>query len=156
MTRLARFSGWPAALCSGMLLAGCAPQTDYSAVTTSPIAMVCDGGRTFTIAYANNFETAVVEAEGERLELPRVRTASSMSPTPPDFGTSSAAPPFGTTETRGIGDREQFGRLRGGLGAAGSTGVRYGSEEALFISRNQGAVLQVGDDTYSNCQVART
>ena len=132
MTRLKRFSGWPIAL---LIVAGCAPQSDFSAVSTSPITMACDGGQTFTIAYANNFETAVVETEGERLELPRLRTALSMMPTPPESG---------------------FGRPRGGQGVAGSTGVRYGNEDALFISRNQGAVLQIGDDTYSNCQVART
>ncbi len=153
MTRLKRFSGWPIAL---LIVAGCAPQSDFSAVSTSPITMACDGGQTFTIAYANNFETAVVETEGERLELPRLRTALSMMPTPPESGTGSSAAPFHTDEARGIGGRQGFGRPRGGQGVAGSTGVRYGNEEALFISRNQGAVLQIGDDTYSNCQVART
>ena len=49
MNRLVRFSSWQAALWSGMLLAGCAPPTDYSGITTSPITMVCDGGRNFTI-----------------------------------------------------------------------------------------------------------
>jgi hypothetical protein len=157
MTKLMRFSSWQAALWSGMLLAGCAPQSDFSAASTSPISMVCDGGRTFTIAYANNFETAIIEAEGRRLELPRVRTALSMTPGPSGFGTRALEPPsFGTTETRGVGDRDDFGRPRGEVGVAGTTGVRYGSEEALFISRNRDAVLQVGDDTYSNCEVART
>lgn len=156
MTKMMRFSSWPAALWSGMLLAGCAPQTDYSGITTSPITMVCDGGRTFTIAYANNFETAVVEAEGQRLELPRVRTALSLSPSPSGFGARPVEPPsFGTRETRGFGEWEQFGP-RGGGGVTGTTGVRYGSEEAFFISRNRDAVLEVGDDIYSNCEVART
>jgi hypothetical protein len=115
-------------------VAGCAPQSDFSAISTSPITMMCDGGQTFTVAYANNFETAVVESAGERLELPRLRTALSMTPTSPEVGTGSMVAPS----------------------VGGSTGVRYGSDEALFISRNQGAVLQVGDNTYSNCQVART
>jgi hypothetical protein len=57
-----------------------------------------------------------------------------MTPTSPEVGTGSMVAPS----------------------VGGSTGVRYGSDEALFISRNQGAVLQVGDNTYSNCQVART
>jgi hypothetical protein len=126
-----RFSSWPIAL---MIVAGCAPQSDFSAVSTNPITMICDGGQTFTVAYANNFETAVVERAGERLELPRLRTALSMTPTSPEVGTGSMVAPL----------------------VGGSTGVRYGSDEALFISRNQGAVLQVGDNTYSNCQVART
>jgi hypothetical protein len=126
-----RFWSWPIAL---MIVAGCAPQSDFSAISTSPITMMCDGGQTFTVAYANNFETAVVESQGERLELPRLRTALSMTPTSPEVGTGSMVGPV----------------------VGGSTGVRYGSDEALFISRNQGAVLQVGDNTYSNCQVART
>jgi hypothetical protein len=126
-----RFWSWPIAL---MIVAGCAPQSDFSAISTSPITMMCDGGQTFTVAYANNFETAVVESQGERLELPRLRTALSMTPTSPEVGTGSMVAPS----------------------VGGSTGVRYGSDEALFISRNQGAVLQVGDRTYSNCQVART
>jgi hypothetical protein len=152
MTRSMRLSS---CLTTLWFLAGCAPQSDFSTVSTSPITMTCDGGRTFTIAYAGNFETAVVETEGERLELPRLRTASSMAPTPSEFGTRFLGAPFDTDETRGIGDQQEFGSPRGGLGVAGSTGVRYGNEEALFISRNQGAVLQVGGDTYSNCQVAR-
>lgn len=149
MNGLVRFLSLLAAL--GMSLAGCAPQTDYSGITTSPITMVCDGGRTFTIAYANNFETAIIETEGQRLELPRVRTALSMTPTPPGFGARRVAPPF-----LGAPGREGLDRPRGGVGVAGTTGVRYASDEALFISRNQEAVLQVGDDIYSNCEVART
>jgi hypothetical protein len=111
------------------------------------MTMACDGGQTFTIAYTNNFETAVVETEGKRLELPRLRTASSMMPTPTELGTGFSAP-FYAADAAAIGGR-------GGLGVAGTTGVRYGNEEALLISRNLGAVLQIGGDTYSNCQVAR-
>ena len=144
MNRLVRFSSLQAALWSGMLLAGCAPQTDYSGVTTSPIAMVCDGGRNFTIAYANNFETAVIEAEGQRLELTKVRTTLGSTPTP-------ALPSSGATvDTAATAPSVVFAPT------TGTTGVRYASDEALFISRNREAVLQVGDDTYSNCEVART
>jgi hypothetical protein len=158
MTRLMRFSSWPAALLSGIGLAGCAPQTDYTGVSTSPVNMVCDGGKTFTVTYADGFETAVIETEGQRLELPRVRTALSLTPEPPGFGARRVSPPFlGASEEEGFGDREQFGRPRGGGGGvAGTTGVRYGSDEAFFISRNQEAVLEVGDEIYSNCEVART
>jgi hypothetical protein len=153
MTRSMRFSSWPAAL---LLLAGCAPQSDFSSLTTTPITMVCDGGRTFTIAYADNFENALVETEGQRRELPRIRTASTMTPTWPEAGSRSSMVPGDEIERSGIGGRDDFARRRGAVGGAGTTGVRYGNDEALFISRNQGAVLQVGDDTYSNCQVARS
>jgi hypothetical protein len=153
MARSMRFSGWPVAL---SLLAGCAPQSDFSSVSTAPITMACDGGRTFTIAYANNFETALVETEGQRLELPRVRTTLGMTPTAPEVGSPSWGGQFDETDRGRIAGGEDFGPQRGGRGVTGTTGVRYGNDEALFISRNQGAVLQLGDDTYSNCQVART
>lgn len=153
MTRPTRFSSWSGAL---LLLAACAPQSDFSAVTTNPITMTCDGGRTFTIAYANNFETAVVEAQGARLELPRLPTALSMTPTPRQSGTGFRTRSFEPLEGRGIGDRAQLGTQRDALGTAETTGVRYGSDDALLISGNRGAVLQVGDNIYSNCQVARS
>ena len=157
MTRFMRLSSWPAALLGGIGLAACAPQTDYSAVSTSPVSMACDGGRTFTVSYANGFETAIIETDGRRLELPRVHTALSMTPSQSGFGARTVEPPsFGATGTREFGDREEFGRPRGGVGAAGTTDVRYGSDEAFFISRNQEAVLEVGDEIYSNCRVART
>jgi hypothetical protein len=154
MTRSMRLSSWPAAAL--LLVAGCAPQNDFSSIATAPIAMVCDGGRTFTIAYADNFDNAVVETEGQRLELPRIPTASTMTPTWPEDESTSWMVLGDEIERSGIGGRDDFARRRGAVGGAGTTGVRYGNDEALFISRNQGAVLQVGDDTYSNCQVART
>ena len=82
MTRSWRFSGWPAALLAGIGVAGCAAQTDYSEVTTSPVTMVCDDGKAFTVTYANGFETAIVEADGRRFELQKVRTTMGMNPTP--------------------------------------------------------------------------
>jgi len=87
-----RLSTWPAALCSGALLAGCALEADYSGVATNPVTMVCDGGRTFSVAYASNFETAVIEAEGRRFELPRLYTAASLNPEPPRFGERRVSP----------------------------------------------------------------
>jgi hypothetical protein len=151
-----RFSSWPAALLAGIGLAGCAPQADYSAVSTSPVTMVCDGGKTFTVSYTNGFETAIIETDGQRLELPRVRTALSLTPEPPGFGARPVAPPFHVPPgDEGFGGREGFGRPTAGVGIAVTEGVRYGSDEALFISRNQAAVLEVGDEIYSNCRVAR-
>ena len=156
MTRLVRFSSWPAALLAGLGLAGCAPQSDFSAVSTSPIAMVCDGGKTFTVSYTGDFETAIIETEDQQLELPRIRTALSLSPEPPGFGARPVAPPFlNAPGEEDFGDRDEFGGARGGVGVAGTTGVRYGSDQAFFISRNQEAVLEVGDEIYSNCEVAR-
>ena len=155
MTRSMRLSSWPAALCSGILLVGCAPQSEFDTASTSPVTLVCDGGRTFTVAYANNFDTAIVEAEGQRLELPRVYTAASLTPTPPEFG-RRAGTLFDRDADAGFDDREESALPRGDVSAAGSTGVRYGNDEALFVSRNRAAVLQVGDDTYSNCEVTRT
>jgi hypothetical protein len=157
MTRLMGFSSWPAALVSAIGLAGCAPETDYSTLSTSPVTMVCDGGKTFTVSYANGFETAIVETEGQRLELPRVRTALSVTPHPPGIGARAAARPL--HEAPGsdrFDDTEEFGRRRGTVAVPGTTGVRYGDDEALFISRNRQAVLQIGDEIYSNCEVART
>jgi hypothetical protein len=116
--------------------------------------MVCDGGRTFTVAYANGFETAIVEVEGQRLELERLYSATAMTPTARAVG-ARAAGMFDRSET-GFGSRNAFDRQRGNVAAAGPAGVRYGNDEALFVSRNQAAVLQVGDDIYSNCAVSRT
>ena len=156
MTGFMRWSSWPAAVVWGIGVAGCAPQTDFSAVGTSPVAMVCDDGKTFTVSYANGFETAIIETDGQRLELPRVRTALGLTPDPPGFGARPVSPPFlGAPGEEGFGDREEFGRPRGGVGAAGTTGVRYGSDEAFFMSRNQAAVLEVGDEIYSNCRAVR-
>ena len=157
MLRLMRCSSWPAALLAGIGLAGCAPETDYSAISTSPIAMACDGGKSFTVSYADGFETAIIETDGQRLELPRVRTALSLTPNPPGFGARPVAPPFhGAAGPVALGARDDFGRTAPGVGVAGTTGVRYGNDEAFFISRNQEAVLEVGDEIYSNCEVERT
>lgn len=154
MNNMMRFAYWQAALFSGVLLAGCAPQSERSDVATAPVTMVCDGGRTFTVAYANNFETAVVEAGGQRLELPRLYSAASI-PSRFEAGSTSFSTPF-PGPSRSFGDGDDLGRLGGGRRAAATTGVRYGTDEALFVSRNDGAVLQLGDETYSNCDVARS
>jgi hypothetical protein len=150
MTGSVRFSILPAALVAGIGLAGCASQTDYSNVSTSPVTMACDGGKTFTVSYGNGFETAVIEAEGRRLQLDRVRTTLGMTPTPGLLG-EPGSPQFETSspgvETGGGGP---------GVTTAGTTGVRYSGEDAYFLSRNQAAVLEIGDETYSNCQVTRT
>ena len=117
MTRSTGSSILPAALVAGIGLAGCAAQTDYSNVSTSPVTMACDGGRTFTVSYANGFETAVIETEGRRLELQRVRTTLGMNPTPGLLGDPSS-PQFEATspgvETGGGGPS---------VTTAGTTGV---------------------------------
>ena len=149
MTRFMRLASWPTALLWGIGLAGCAPQTDYSAVSTSPVSMVCDGGKTFTVSYANGFERAIIEAEGRRFELEKVRTSLGMNPTPGlAFDTSSQ-------DLQSSSPGVQPGRTGPSVTAAGTTGVRYSGEDAYYLSRNQEAVLEVGDQTYSNCRVAR-
>lgn len=162
MTRHLRWSSWPTVLLCGIAVAGCAPRTDYSAVSTSPVTMACDGGRTFTVSYADGFETAVIETEGRRLQLQRVRTTLGMTPTPGLLGSPGTSP---TPGLPGDSSQPQFqtqspGVERGGGGPgvtdAGTTGVRYAGDDGFFLSRNQAAVLQVGDEVYSNCQVART
>jgi hypothetical protein len=151
MTRLIRFSSWPAALLSGIGVAGCAPQTDYSAVSTSPIAMVCDGGKTFTISYTNGFETALIETEGRRLELQKVLTSLGMNPTPGLGGDPGSTVLGGEAFSPGVDP----GGGGPSVAAAGTTGVRYSGDDAYYLSRNRAAVLQLGDETYSNCNVAR-
>jgi hypothetical protein len=158
MTKCLRLSAWPAALLAGIGLAGCAPQSDYSGVSTSPITMACDGGKSFTVSYTNGFETAVIDADGQHLELQKVRTTVGMNPTP------GLNPTPGVNTTRGFG-RDQFqtnlpGVERGGGGpsvtSAGTTGVRYSGDDGYYLSRNQAAVLEVGDQIYSNCRVSPT
>jgi hypothetical protein len=161
MTRLGRFLSLKAALLSGIGLAGCAPLTDSSAISTSPVTMVCDGGKTFTVSYTNGFETAIIETDGQRLELPRARRSFSLNaPNPPDFETRTLKPPLNTAAggitLEELGHGEEFGRVATGADVSGISGVRYDSDEGMFISRNRAAVLQVGDEIYSNCQVART
>jgi hypothetical protein len=164
MTRSWRLSGWPAALLAGIGLAGCAAQTDFSGVATSPVTMVCDGGKSFTVAYANGFETAVVEADGRRFELQKARSTIGMNPTP-GMGLNATQ---GVDPTRGFGrdfGSPQFqttspGVERGGGGpsvtTAGTTGVRYIGDDAYYLSRNQAAALEIGDQIFSNCAVERT
>jgi hypothetical protein len=162
MTRSLRLSAWPAALLAGIGLAGCAPQSDYSGVSTSPITMACDGGKSFTVSYTNGFETAVIDADGQHLELQKVRTTVGMNPTP------GLNPTPGVNTTRGFGREPNFpqfqttspGVERGGGGpsvtSAGTTGVRYSGDDGYYLSRNQAAVLEVGDQIYSNCRVPPT
>jgi hypothetical protein len=157
MTRLMGFSSWPAALLSAIGLAGCAPETDYSMASTSPIAMACDGGKSFTISYTNGFETAIIETAGQRFELEKVRTSLGMNPTPglgidsdltrPGSGRSFRRTPFSPGVDPGGGGPS--------VAAAGTTGVRYSGDDAYYLSRNRQAVLQIGDESYSNCEVAR-
>ena len=151
MTGFVRFSSWLAALLTGIGVAGCAPQSDFSAVSTNPIAMTCDGGKSFTVAYTGDFETAVIETQDRRLELQKVRTSLGMNPTP---GLDRDPDSTG----RG-GEMFPQGLDPGGGGpsvaTAGTTGVRYSGDDGYYLSRNRAAVLEIGDEIYSNCQVAR-
>ena len=150
MTRPLRLSGWPAALLAGIGLAGCASQTDYSGVATNPVTMVCDGGKSFTVAYADGFETAVVEADGRRLELQKVRTTMGMNPTPGMNPTTSG---FGSDQFLSTSPGVERGGGGPSVTSAGTTGVRYSGDDGYYLSRNQAAVLEVGDQIYSNCRV---
>ena len=153
MTRSLGLSGWPAALLAGIGLAGCAAQTEYSGVTTSPVTMVCDGGKSFTVAYSNGFETAVVEADGRRIELQKVRTTMGMNPTP---GMNTTTSGFGGDQFLSTSPGVERGGGGPSVTSAGATGVRYSGDDGYYLSRNQAAVLEVGDQIFSNCQVART
>lgn len=151
MTRFGRISSLQAALLAGIGLAGCAPPTDYSAVSTSPVTMACDGGKSFTVSYTDGFETAIIEVEGRRLQLQRVRTTLGATPTPGlDAGLDSS----------GFGNQASDPEIDPGgggpsVGAAGTIGVRYSSDDAYYLSRNRVATLEEGDEIYSNCRVAR-
>lgn len=125
-----------ASLLTLFALASCAP-SEFDTVETAPITMVCDGGKSFVVSYANGFEAAIIEAEGQRVELQKVRSALSLNPDPPGFGARAVGPPF-TEAAR-----------------AGTTGVRYASDDAIFLSRNQEAVLELDGETFSNCEVER-
>jgi hypothetical protein len=138
---------------AGIGVAGCAAQTEYSAVTTSPVTMVCDGGKSFTVAYSNGFETAVVEADGQRHELQKVRTTMGMNPTP---GLNPTTSGFGGDEFLTTSPGVERGGGGPSVTTAGTTGVRYSGDDAYYLSRNQAAALEIGDEIFSNCEVART
>jgi membrane-bound inhibitor of C-type lysozyme len=133
-----------AVVSSAALLIGCAEvsEFDQSAVGGGTTTLVCDGGKTFTVTYQDGFETAVVETDGRRVELTKVRTTLGLNPTPPlrsEFDTSDTA----------------F-RAQGDMGFdTGATGVRYADGDSLLLSRGRQATLQLDGETFSNCETPR-
>jgi membrane-bound inhibitor of C-type lysozyme len=141
MTTTRQSLSWGGAALMVLGLAGC-ETTEFNQATGGTSTLVCDGGKTFTITYADGFETAIIESDGERVELTRVRTSLGMTPTP-GLGSSSVA----TWEL----ESTQTSRA---VRNAGTTGVRYSDAdgETIFLSRGREAVLEIGGVTYSNCE----
>jgi hypothetical protein len=141
-------TGVAAAVSSAVLLFGCAEfsESDQSAIGGGTATLICDNGKTFTVTYQDGYETAVVEADGQRAELTRVHTTLGLTPTP---GTPTPLPgsdrTFNTLEPAGA-------QFRPGTGA---TGVRYADGENLLLSRDRQATLQLAGETYSNCETPR-
>jgi membrane-bound inhibitor of C-type lysozyme len=120
-------------------LTGC-ETTEFNQAKGGTSTLACDGGKTFTVTYADGFETAIIEGEGQRAELTKVRTSIGMTPTP-GLGSSSVA----TWQL----ESEQTAQS---VSNAGTTGGRYSDGEAVFLSRGRQAVLEIGGVTYSNCE----
>jgi hypothetical protein len=137
-----------AVVSSAALLLGCAEISEYdrSAMAVGTATLVCDNGKTFTVTYGDGFETAVVEGEGQRAELTKVRTTLGMNPTPPT--PSPLVGPDRTFDSSSAAGR-QF------TPATGETGVRYSDGENLLLSRGRQATLELGGVTYSNCETPK-
>lgn len=131
-----------AALSSAGLVAACA-EFDQSGVGGDTATLICDGGRMFTVIYQDGFETAIVESEGRRAELTRVRTAIGMNPTPPLPSSLSTGDTAFQSSSVQIAPR------------TGTTGVRYSDGDNLLLSRGRTATLQFDGQTYSNCETPR-
>jgi membrane-bound inhibitor of C-type lysozyme len=131
-----------AVVSSALLMVACA-EFDQSAVGGSTATLVCDNAKTFTVTYADGFETAIVEADGQRAQLQKVRTTLGLDPTPPlrsEFGDRDS--PFADRAVQ-IAPR------------TGTTGVRYSDGENLLLSRGRQASLELAGETYSNCETPR-
>jgi hypothetical protein len=137
-----------AAVSSAVLLFGCAETSEFdqSAIGTGTATLICDGGKSFTVTYQDGYETAVVEADGQRAELTRVRTTLGLTPTPGrSFALGGSDRAFDSLEAAG----PQY------TPATGETGVRYSDGESLLLSRGRQATLDLGGETYSNCETPR-
>ena len=135
-----------AVVSSAALLIGCAelPGSDQSAAVGGDTAtLICDDGRSFTVTYQDGFETAVVEADGRRVELTKVRTTLGMNPTPP-FPSA-----FDSSDTAFSAPSPQLSP------ETGTTGVRYADGDNLLLSRGRQATLELDGETYSNCETPR-
>jgi hypothetical protein len=137
-----------AVVSSGVLLSGCAEfsEFDRTAAGGATATLICDGGKTFTITYQNGFETAIVEGEGRRAELTRVRTTLGLNPTP------VAPSPLVNSDTgfRSFDPREQQFAA-----ATGTTGVRYADGDNLLLSRGRQSTLELDGETFSNCETPK-
>jgi len=134
-----------AVVSSAALLIGCAelPGSDQSAALSGGTAtLICDDGRSFTVTYQDGFETAVVETDGRRAELTKVRTTLGMAPTP-------ALPSESSTSDTAFSAGGRFSP------ATGTTGVRYAAGDNLLLSRGRQATLELDGETYSNCETPR-
>lgn len=131
-----------AVLSSAGLVAGCA-ELDQPAVGGDTATLICDGGRVFTITYQDGFETAIVESEGRRAELTKVRTSLGLTPTPPLPSSLSTGDTAFQSRSVQVGPR------------TGTTGVRYSDGDNLLLSRGRTATLQFDDQTYSNCETPK-
>jgi membrane-bound inhibitor of C-type lysozyme len=137
-----------AVVSSAMLLFGCAEVSEFdrSATSGGMATLICDNGKTFTVTYQDGFETAIVETDGRRVELARVRTTLGLSPTP------AAPSPLGDSDT----GFDTFGQNQERIqGATGTTGVRYSDGDNLLLSRARQATLELDGETYSNCETPR-
>ena len=134
-----------AVMSSAALLIGCAEvsEFDQSAVGGGTATLICDGGKSFTVTYQDGFETAVVETDGRRVELTKVRTTLGLTPTPPLRRSSDSS------------DTAFSARSVPMSPETGATGVRYAAGDNLLLSRGRQATLELDGETYSNCETPR-
>jgi membrane-bound inhibitor of C-type lysozyme len=138
-----------AVVSSTLLLFGCAEisEFDRSATSGGMATLICDNGKTFTVTYQDDFENAIVETDGRRVELARVHTTLGLSPTP------AGRSPLGDRDDAGF---DTFGQRQERIQAAtGTTGVRYSDGDNLLLSRGRQATLELDGETYSNCETPR-
>lgn len=132
------------AFSSAGIVAGCAELDQRAAAVGGDTAtLICDGGKTFTVTYQNGYETAVVESDGRRAELTKVRTALGLNPTPP------------LPSSLSTGDTAFQSRPVQVAPRTGTTGVRYSDGDNLLLSRGRQATLQFDGETYSNCETPK-
>lgn len=131
-----------AVMSSALLLFGCA-EFDQSAVGGGTATLICDNGKSFTVTYADGYETATVDADGRRAELTKVRTTMGSTPTP------ALPSSLVTAETAGTAPSVAFAP------STGTTGVRYSDGDNLLLSRGRQATLELGGETYSNCETPK-
>jgi membrane-bound inhibitor of C-type lysozyme len=144
MDRATRLSGIIAAVVLSGLAAACAELDQSAAVGGTTATLICDNGRSFTVAYQDGFDTAIIEtADGRRAELTRVRTTIGLNPTPPLPSSLS------TGDTAFQDQAVQFSPQ------TGATGVRYSDGNNLLLSRDRFATLQLDGETFSNCETPR-